>query len=36
MKTFNQIRAPKAGTVARILVNPGAPVEFGEPLLIIE
>ncbi|HET9019695.1 MAG TPA: acetyl-CoA carboxylase biotin carboxyl carrier protein subunit [Acetobacteraceae bacterium] len=36
MKTFNQIKAPKAGTVARILVASGAPVEYGEPLLILE
>jgi acetyl-CoA carboxylase biotin carboxyl carrier protein len=36
MKTFNQIKAPKAGTVSRILVASGAPVEYGEPLLIIE
>jgi acetyl-CoA carboxylase biotin carboxyl carrier protein len=36
MKTFNQIKAPKAGTVTRILVTPGAPVEYGEPLLIVE
>jgi acetyl-CoA carboxylase biotin carboxyl carrier protein len=36
MKTFNQIRAPKAGTIARILVESGAPVEYGEPLLVIE
>lgn len=36
MKTFNQIRAPKAGTVARILVSSGAPVEYGEALLILE
>jgi acetyl-CoA carboxylase biotin carboxyl carrier protein len=36
MKTFNQIKAPKAGTVTRILVTSGAPVEYGEPLLIIE
>ncbi len=36
MKTFNQIRAPRPGTVTRILVNPGAPVEYGEPLLILE
>ena len=35
MKTFNQIKAPKAGTVSRILVAAGAPVEFGEPLLIL-
>jgi acetyl-CoA carboxylase biotin carboxyl carrier protein len=36
MKTFNQIKAPRAGTVSRILVSSGAPVEYGEPLLIIE
>ncbi len=36
MKTFNQIKAPKAGTVARILVGAGAPVEYGQPLLILE
>jgi acetyl-CoA carboxylase biotin carboxyl carrier protein len=36
MKTFNQIKAPKAGTVTRILVESGMPVEFGEPLLVIE
>ncbi len=36
MKTFNQIKAPRAGTVSRILVVTGAPVEFGEVLLVIE
>jgi len=36
MKTFNQIKAPRAGTVTRILIAPGAPVEYGEPLLILE
>lgn len=36
MKTMNQIHAPKAGTVKRILVEDGSPVEFGAPLLIIE
>ena len=36
MKTFNQIKAPKAGTVARILVANGAPVEYGEVLMILE
>lgn len=36
MKVFNPITAPKAGKVARILITNGAPVEFGEPLLIIE
>jgi len=36
MKTFNQIKAPRAGTVTRILVESGTPVEYGEPLIIIE
>jgi acetyl-CoA carboxylase biotin carboxyl carrier protein len=36
MKTFNQIRAPRAGTVTRVLVENGTPVEYGEPMLIIE
>ena len=36
MKTMNQIPAPRAGTVARILIEDGTPVEFGEPLMIIE
>jgi len=36
MKTFNPVRASKGGTVSRILVSDGTPVEFGEPLLIIE
>ena len=36
MKTFNQIKAPRAGSVTRILVESGAPVEYGEPLVIIE
>ena len=36
MKTMNHIPAPKSGTVSRILVEDGQPVEFGEPLLIIE
>ncbi len=36
MKTFNQIKAPKSGTVTRILIASGAPVEYGEPLLILE
>jgi acetyl-CoA carboxylase biotin carboxyl carrier protein len=36
MKTFNQIKAPKAGTVARILVQNSAPVEYGEVLMILE
>jgi acetyl-CoA carboxylase biotin carboxyl carrier protein len=36
MKVMNPIRAPRAGTVTRILVANGAPVEYGEPLLVIE
>jgi len=36
MKTMNQIPAPHAGTVIQILVEDGQPVEFGEPLMIIE
>ena len=36
MKTMNQIPSPKAGTVKRILVDDGAPVEFGAPLVILE
>ena len=36
MKVFNQIKAPQGGTVKNIMVESGAPVEFGEPLLIIE
>ena len=36
MKTMNQIPAPKSGTVKRILVEDGAPVEFGAPLMIVE
>jgi acetyl-CoA carboxylase biotin carboxyl carrier protein len=36
MKTFNQIKATNAGTVTQILVKAGAPVEYDEPLLIIE
>ena len=35
MKTFNQIKAPRAGTVTRILVEHGAPVEYGEPLMVV-
>jgi acetyl-CoA carboxylase biotin carboxyl carrier protein len=36
MKTMNQIPAPRSGTVTRILIEDAHPVEFGEPLLIIE
>ncbi|MGR3503585.1 acetyl-CoA carboxylase biotin carboxyl carrier protein [Pseudaestuariivita sp.] len=35
MKTMNQIPAPHSGTVKRILVEDGAPVEFGAPLMVI-
>ena len=35
MKTFNQIKAPHAGTVTQILVASGQPVEYGQPLLVI-
>ena len=36
MKTMNHIPAPRSGTVTRILVEDGAPVEFGAPLVILE
>ena len=36
MKTMNRIPAPRAGTVTQILFGDGQPVEFGEPLMIIE
>jgi acetyl-CoA carboxylase biotin carboxyl carrier protein len=36
MKTFNDIVAPRSGTVTRILFEDGRPVEYGEPLMIIE
>jgi acetyl-CoA carboxylase biotin carboxyl carrier protein len=36
MKTMNQIPSPRAGTVTQILVEDGQPVEFGEPLVVIE
>jgi acetyl-CoA carboxylase biotin carboxyl carrier protein len=36
MKTMNQIPSPRAGTVTQMLVEDGQPVEFGEPLVIIE
>lgn len=35
MKTFNAIRAARGGTVKRILVGDGQPVEYGEPLIIL-
>lgn len=36
MKTFNQIKAPRAGTLARVLVTPGQAVEYGQVLMIVE
>jgi acetyl-CoA carboxylase biotin carboxyl carrier protein len=36
MKVMNQIRAPKAGRVAEILIADGAPVEYGQVLMVIE
>jgi acetyl-CoA carboxylase biotin carboxyl carrier protein len=36
MKTMNQIPSPRAGTVSQILIEDGQPVEYGEPLMIIE
>ncbi len=36
MKTMNQIPAPRSGTVTAVMVENGQPVEFGEPLVIIE
>lgn len=36
MKTFNDIVAPRAGTVTAILVEDSVPVEYGQPLLVIE
>lgn len=36
MKMFNQIEADKAGTISSILVDSGAPVEFNQPLFVIE
>jgi acetyl-CoA carboxylase biotin carboxyl carrier protein len=36
MKTFNDIVAPKSGVVTAIMVEDGQPVEYGEPLLVIE
>ena len=35
MKTFNQIKSPRAGTVTQILITPGSPVEYGQPLVVI-
>ncbi len=36
MKVMNPLASPRAGTVTRILVSDGQPVEFGEPLLIVD
>jgi acetyl-CoA carboxylase biotin carboxyl carrier protein len=36
MKTMNQIPAPRAGTVVQIFIEDGQPVEFGEPLMVVE
>ena len=36
MKTMNQIPAPRAGRVTQVIISDGQPVEFGEPLMIIE
>jgi acetyl-CoA carboxylase biotin carboxyl carrier protein len=36
MKTMNQILAPRSGRVSQILIEDGQPVEFGEPLMVIE
>lgn len=36
MKTMNQIPAPRSGVVKRILIEDGAPVEFGAPLMVVE
>jgi acetyl-CoA carboxylase biotin carboxyl carrier protein len=36
MKTFNQIKAPRNGTLSRILISSGVPVEYGEVLMVID
>ena len=36
MKTMNQIPAPRSGRITQIIISDGQPVEFGEPLMIIE
>ena len=36
MKVMNAIRSPRAGTVTKILVANGTPVEYGEPLLVVD
>lgn len=36
MKTFNPVRSPRAGKVARVLISDAAPVEYGEVLMVLE
>lgn len=36
MKVMNQIRAPRSGTITQVLVESGHPVEYGEPLMVLE
>ena len=36
MKVFNPIKAARSGIVTRVFINNGTPIEFGEPLMIIE
>ncbi len=36
MKTYNPVKATKSGKVTKVIVESGSPVEFGEPLMIIE
>jgi acetyl-CoA carboxylase biotin carboxyl carrier protein len=36
MKTMNQIPSPRSGTVIQVLIEDGQPVEYGEPLMIVE
>ena len=36
MKTFNPVKAEKAGKIVQILVESGTPVEFNEPLFVLE
>lgn len=36
MKTFNPVTAPRSGTITKIIINDTDPVEFGQPLLVLE
>lgn len=36
MKTFNPVESPRDGTVAQIIAEDGQPIEFGEPLIVVE